>query len=98
MKTKQLLKKSALLSIIFLSAVTSLQAQTMTTDSAFKPSGKLWGQVFADAIYKAHSDSLNRGFGQYAGTTNYPKNVNEFQFRRIYLGYMYDITPKFTAE
>ena len=65
-------------------------------DSSFKPSGKLWGYSFGDYYYKAHSDALNRGgANQYS---NIEKGRNAFQFRRIYLGYNYDITPKFSAE
>lgn len=79
----------------------SLQAQfTMNPDSAFKTgkpnSGKLWGYAFADYYYKSHADTLNRGGGnQYTGI---PKNKNAFQFRRIYLGYNYNISKKFSAE
>lgn len=65
-------------------------------DTSFKPSGKLWGYTFADYYYKGHSDSLNRGgANQYS---NIEKDRNAFQIRRIYLGYSYDIHPKFTAE
>jgi hypothetical protein len=87
---KSIVLASALL--FFIAGVANAQ------DSTFKPSGKLWGQVFADALYKGHTDSLKRGFGQYAGTTNYPQSFNAFQFRRVYLGYNYDIAPKFSAE
>src|SRR3954471_19514399 len=66
------------------------------TDSSFKPGGKLWGYAFGDFYYKKHSDPLNRGgANQY---TNIEQGRNAFQFRRIYLGYNYDITQKFSAE
>jgi len=65
-------------------------------DTSFKPSGKLWGYAFGDYYYKAHSDSLNRGgSNQYTGIE---KGRNAFQIRRVYLGYHYDISPKFAAE
>lgn len=65
-------------------------------DSSFKPTGKLWGYAFGDYYYKAHADALNRGgANQY---TNIEEGRNAFQFRRIYLGYSYDIHPKFSAE
>lgn len=72
----------------------------MNSDSAFKTnspnSGRLWGYSFADFYYKSHSDTLNRGGGnQYTGL---PKARNAFQIRRIYLGYNYNITKKFSAE
>ncbi|HEY5463987.1 MAG TPA: hypothetical protein VIJ95_12075 [Hanamia sp.] len=79
----------------------SLKAQFLVnSDSAFKAgtpnSGRLWGYTFGDFYYKAHSDSLNRGGNnQYTGI---PKNRNAFQFRRIYLGYDYNISKNFSTE
>jgi hypothetical protein len=72
----------------------------LNSDSAFKAgtpnSGRIWGYVFGDFFYKSHSDSLKRGGNnQYTGI---PTNRNAFQFRRIYLGYDYNITSKFSAE
>ena len=65
-------------------------------DSIFKPGGKLWGLVYGDFAYKAKSDSLNRGgMNQYTGIK---QSENLFQFRRIYLGYNYDISKRFSAE
>ena len=65
-------------------------------DTSFKPSGKLWGYTFGDYYYKAHSDPLNRGgANQYTGIE---KGRNAFQIRRVYLGYNYEISPKFAAE
>ncbi|HEY4327363.1 MAG TPA: hypothetical protein VGN20_25495 [Mucilaginibacter sp.] len=69
------------------------QAQTDTT---WKPVRRLWGFAFGDFYYMQHADAGNRG-----AETNYsgvPTYRNAFQFRRIYLGYDYDITRKFTAE
>jgi hypothetical protein len=72
------------------------QDKTKKADSTFKPSGKLWGYVFADYFYKDHSDSFNRGgSNQY---TNIEKTRNQFQIRRAYLGYDYDMSPKFSAQ
>jgi hypothetical protein len=79
----------------------SLKAQfIINSDSAFKAgapnSGRLWGYAFGDFYYKSHSDSLVRGgANQYSGV---PKNRNAFAFRRIYLGYDYNISKKFSAE
>jgi len=78
-----------------------LKAQYLwNSDSAFKAgrpnSGRLWGYAFGDYYYKGHDDTLNRGgSNQYTGI---PQNRNEFQMRRIYLGYDYNITQKFSAE
>jgi len=74
----------------------AIAQEKSSTDTSFKPSGKLWGYAFGDYYYKAHADALNRGGGnQYTGIE---KGRNAFQLRRVYLGYTYDITPKFTAE
>ncbi|MFL5740446.1 MAG: hypothetical protein ACJ75B_09535 [Flavisolibacter sp.] len=71
-------------------------ALSQTADSSFKPSGKLWGLAFGDYYYKAHSDSQNRGgSNQYSGIE---QGRNAFQIRRIYLGYQYELHPKFSAE
>ena len=86
---------------IFFISVKSLQAQyLLNSDSAFKAgsanSGRIWGYAFGDYYYKSHSDSLSRGgSNQYTGI---PKTRSAFQFRRIYLGYDYNITSKFSAE
>ena len=77
------------------------QAQyTLNSDSAFKSgsanSGRIWGYAFGDVAYKSHSDSLIRGgSNQYTGV---PQSKTAFSFRRIYLGYDYNITKKFSAE
>src|SRR5262245_20838198 len=70
------------------------------SDSAFKAgrpnSGRIWGYAFGDYYYKGHGDTLNRvGSNQYTGI---PQGRNEFQMRRIYLGYDYNITKQFSAE
>jgi hypothetical protein len=65
----------------------------------FKPGGKLWGLAFGDLAYKGNSDNVNNGgrggVNQY---TKVPINSNLFQWRRLYLGYNYDISKKFSAE
>jgi len=63
--------------------------------SKFLTKGHLYGEVFADYFYKAHADSFKRGFNQYA---TYPKNSNAFQIRRVYLGYKYRFSPRFSAN
>ena len=85
--------------ILFL-LTSSVQAQYFLSDSAFRAgvpnSGRLWGYVFGDVYYKGHSDSLNRGGNnQY---TNVKKTTSEFQFRRIYIGYDYNISSTFSTE
>lgn len=81
---------------VIISTQTVIAQDKPKADTSFKPSGKLWGYTFGDYYYKAHSDSLNRGGGnQYSGIE---KGRNAFQIRRVYLGYNYDISPKFAAE
>ncbi len=66
------------------------------TDTSFTPSGKLWGLAYGDYAFKMNSDPLNRGVNnQYTGIK---KNESLFQFRRIYLGYDYEISRKFSAN
>ncbi len=74
--------------------LTNLFAQDANKDE-FKPSGKVWGLVFGDVYSKIHADSLNRGAVQYS---NIPKDYSSFDFRRIYLGYDYNISEKFSTE
>ena len=61
----------------------------------FKPSGKVWGYVFGDYFLKLHADEFNRGNTQYS---NLPKDFNAFAFRRIYLGYDFQISRKFSTQ
>jgi hypothetical protein len=92
----RLWKTTLLIQFLMTATLVSVQAQTVQTDTTFKPSGRVWGLVFGDYYYKAHADALNRGgANQY---TNLEKGRNAFQFRRVLLGYSYNITAQFTAE
>jgi len=75
------------------------QAQSMDTVAPFKPGGNLWGLTFGDFLYKGNADtvgsSLGRGSNQYS---KMPAGTRMFQFRRVYLGYNYDFSRKFSAE
>jgi hypothetical protein len=92
-----------LLVVILFCATTSTQAQgqsSFLSDSAYRTgeanTGRLWGYVFGDYYYKSHADSLNRGgSNQYSGI---PQSRNAFQFRRLYLGYDYNISKKVSSE
>lgn len=65
-------------------------------DTTWKPQRRLWGYTFGDMYYDAHADATNRGAEtMYNGVPTYR---NAFQFRRLYLGYDYEITQKFKAE
>src|SRR6516165_6732776 len=84
--------------VSFLTCSVDSKAQFFfNNDSAFKAmtpnSGRLWGYAFGDVFYKPHSDTLNRGGqNQYTGIA---PNTTAFQFRRIYLGYDFNISKKF---
>jgi len=76
-------------------ATTKAVAKPADADTSWKPVRRVWGYAFGDFYYDAHSDAGGRG-----GETNYggvPTYRNAFQFRRLYLGYDYDIDKKFTA-
>jgi len=53
--------------------------------------GKVWGYAFGDFFYKAGGDSTI----SLLDYTNYPKDYNSFDFRRIYLGYDHNISRYF---
>jgi hypothetical protein len=82
--------------IILLSLISlSVFSQKDTTKVEFKPTGKVWGYAFGDFLYKAHTNSFNMSNTQYGGT---PKDFNSLEFRRIYLGYDYDISEHFSTQ
>jgi hypothetical protein len=65
-------------------------------DTAWHPQRRLWGYAFGDEYYVGHADAGGRGpETNYSGVAG---NRNAFQFRRVYLGYDYEITKKFKAE
>ena len=89
--------------------VSSNYAQTAsagTVDSTFTPSGFLWGQFFGDYSYKVHADSLGAGGSANSSTggrgnseySTYQKAMANFQLRRVYLGYTYNISRNFTTQ
>ena len=55
--------------------------------------GKLWGYAFGDYYYKVSGDSTGTSL-QY---TNYPKDFQAFELRRVYLGYDYTFSDKFSS-
>jgi hypothetical protein len=92
---KNLLIKGGLFCSLLLFGSGSIMAQNDTT-AEFKPSGKLWGYAFGDYAWKGGNDEAGRGgANQY---TKVPLNSNLFQWRRVYLGYDYNISQKFSAE
>ncbi len=83
--------------ITFASFLNAQETAKPTADqpAEFKPSGKVWGYVFGDYYLQMHADSAKRGSTQYAKTA---KDYNAFAFRRVYLGYDYNISPNFSTE
>ncbi|PZF71257.1 hypothetical protein DN068_18335 [Taibaiella soli] len=85
-----------------LSTSASTAQTTNTADTAgkkaFVAKGQLWGYVFADYAFKSHADTVGGGRGGNNQYTKVPKDNGSFEFRRIYLGYNYDISQKFSAE
>ncbi len=89
-------KKVSISSILLLSLSGALHAQTENdTTTELKPHGVLWGSAFGDFAYKGNADNLARGNNQY-GTV--PANTNLLQWRRVYLGYSYEISKSFSAD
>jgi len=77
-------------------AATTTTAAPKPADAVFTPIRRVWGYGFGDLYYAPHVDNGNRGpETMYNGV---PSNRNAFQFRRLYLGYDYDIDSRFSAE
>ncbi len=98
--TKTFFRFSLLLMLFAFFYNVSEAQYVFSNDSLYKAgqenTGRIWGYAFGDFAYKGHADSLSRGnANQYSGI---PKNRNEFAFRRIYLGYDYNISKKFSAS
>lgn len=84
-----------LVGVLCLVSMIAISQDTTKVKEEFKPSGKLWGYAFGDYAYKLHADAAKRGNVQYS---RLPKNYNSFNFRRIYLGYDYQLTPNISSQ
>jgi len=67
-------------------------------DTSWHPQRRVWGYAFGDFSYVGHAPSVASTFGKENNYYQVPTGRNTFQFRRIYLGYDYEITKKFKAE
>jgi len=67
-------------------------------DTSWKPQRRIWGYTFGDFYYDAHSPATSVAQGKETNYYQVPTYRNAFQFRRLYLGYDYEITKKFKAE
>jgi len=81
--------------LLFLCCFFQLKSNAqMSTDSV--PRGKVWGLGFGDVAFKYDRDENTRGAtNQYTGMA---ENQSVFQFRRVYLGYDYTISKKFSSN
>ena len=90
--------------LLLLSATGSRAQQVVTAPPAdsinnlFKTGGNLWGYAFGDYAYKPHADTVGGGRGGSNQYTGVPKNTSEFQLRRVYLGYNFNLNQHFAAE
>lgn len=95
------MKKTLLVTgLLSIGSLTTNAQYLVNSDSAYKAgvpmSGHLWGYVFGDYYYKAHSDELNRGgANQFTGLD---KGANAFDIRRAYLGYDFRFNKTFSSE
>lgn len=85
---------------VALSGTVNAQSSDTAAVQQFVPSGKLWGYAFGDYAFKGNADTStkNGGRGNNNQYSKVPANANFFQWRRIYLGYNYNISEKFSAE
>ena len=67
-------------------------------DTAWKPQRRLWGYAFGDEYFDSHSPGVSVPQGKENNYYQVPSYRNAFQFRRLYLGYDYEISKKFKAE
>lgn len=82
-----------LISILNLLIISRINGQD---SSSVHKAGNLWGLAYGDFAWKVKSDSLNRGgLNQYTGLK---EGQTLFQIRRLYFGYDYEISKKFSAE
>ncbi len=91
------LQASILFAILFLcfASLNSFAQDSTTTKKEFKSSGNLWGYAFGDYAYKLHADPAQRGSVQYSRLA---QNYNSFNFRRVYLGYDYQLSPDISSQ
>lgn len=78
--------------------LTTTNAKADPTDTAWHPQRRLWGFAFGDFYYDQHSPLVTSTLGKEVNYYQSQSGRNAFQFRRIYLGYDYEITKKFKAE
>ena len=92
--------KQPLLMLLLIFCTLSAGAQSLDSMAAeFRKRGNLWGLTFGDYVFKGNADTAGSGLGR--GNNQYskmPVDSRFFQFRRVYLGYNYNLNQKFTVE
>jgi hypothetical protein len=86
-----------LLATAFGEIATAQNADSVAAE--LRRNGNLWGLTFGDYFFKNTADTAGSGLGR--GNNQYsklPATSRMFQFRRVYLGYNYNISPKVAAE
>jgi hypothetical protein len=90
------MKKQLIFILLFITTLSAFgQSDTTRAKVEFKPSGKLWGYAFGDFLYKGYTNKFGMTNTQYGSTA---KDFTSFEFRRIYLGYDYNISEKFSTQ
>ena len=90
------MKKQLIFILLFTMTLSAFgQSDTTKAKVEFKPSGKLWGYAFGDLLYKGYTNKLGMTNTQYGSTA---KDFTSFEFRRIYLGYDYNISEHFSTQ
>ncbi|OFY64518.1 MAG: hypothetical protein A3H98_08375 [Bacteroidetes bacterium RIFCSPLOWO2_02_FULL_36_8] len=100
MKTlKNTLKKALFLATIAGLTTFSIAFSQEKPKEEFKPSGKVWGLTFGDFYWKMGGDTLadKTPWGGSEFGKKY-KGQSGITFRRIYLGYDYQLAPNFNAK
>lgn len=93
MSLRKIISGASLCLVFFFSHLIATNAQDSTSD--FKPSGKVWGYGFTDFYFKAAGDTATwASRAEYSGV---PEEVYAFALRRMYLGYDYNISPRFST-
>jgi len=77
---------------------TKVETKAAAPDTAWKPQRRVWGYTFGDYYYDAHSPAITSTQGKENSFYQVPTYRNAFLFRRLYLGYDYEISKKFKAE
>jgi len=94
------IKNSNQLKFVYLFALSffvfsNFQGNAQEQAENFKPNGKIWGYTFGDVIYKVEGDTLTFGRSEFAKTE---KGVIGGKLRRIYFGYDYNLSPKWSTR